>query len=211
MWILTISGYSILIPLFSGIIYFKQLSQLQKKFLWFILFSTFFEVAVAYVGDIYGNNLWMFKIFLVCDFVFFVWYFNKIYKYSRLDWIIVGFVVFFLIFDYLIIQKYSTINEDLSLFHLTFFLFFIFQSAFIIMKVFDDYKMNIFNNFVFWIAFARLFYFLIIVFIFIYPNFVTKEQDNKLYEYADASINSVANILLNILYGISFICQKQKN
>jgi hypothetical protein len=210
MWILKISGYSILVPLICGIVYFKYLNNVHKKFLWFILFSTFFEAAVAYVGNRYGNNLWMFKVFLVCDFVFFVWFFNQIHKNSLIDWLIVAFVILFIAVDYFVLQRYSSINLNLSLFHLIFFLFFIFQSSYIIMKVFDNFGGNLFNDFVFWIAFARLFYFLIIMFIFIYPNFISKNLNNRsLYEYVDATINSVANILLNLLYAVSFVCRRK--
>ncbi len=210
-WIIEISGYSILIPLLCGVIYFKSLSDIHKKFLWFILFSTFFEAAVTYVGVTYGNNLWMFKVFLICDFIFFVWFFNKIYPYSLIDRVVVAVVVLFLLTDYFILQTYFSINDRVSLFHLTFFLFFIYQSAYIITKTFDNVQGNILRNYIFWIAFARLFYYLIIVFIFIYPNFVSSDHNNEFYDNADATINSVANILLNILYAISFTCLKVKN
>ena len=104
----------------------------------------------------------------------------------------------------------SNLTTTLNYAFIVFFLYFIFQSAFMILKIFEENDVKFNENYFFWISFSRLFYFLTILFIFIYPTFVDGFSNRTLYSLAFISINTVGNILMNILYTISFVCKKSR-
>lgn len=65
------------------------------------------------------------------------------------------------------------------------------------------------KTYIFWISFARLFYFMAIlpfnIFAFI-GNHLDKEV-KEVYDMADLSVNYTANIILNFLFMYSFKCR----
>ena len=205
-----ISSLSILIPLLIGLVCFRTLDKLQKWFLGFIVLSALFEIVVSYTGRHGIHNVWLFKVFLFVDFVFFIWFVNKVTKYSRWQWIFVALVVFFVFFSEFYIKRNEPFNSNNSLLFVSFFLFFIIQSSQMIIFTFDDFDTDIRKNYVFWIAFARLFYFLIIVFIYIYPNFIENGYKITFLNKTNTTINMFANVLLNLIYGISFLCHRKE-
>jgi hypothetical protein len=211
MWFEKISSFSILIPLLLGLIFIPKLKPLQKAFLLFIVFSGIVECITSYAFSIKMNNLWMFKIFLICDFLFFVWFFNETVKFPKWKWAYTLAIIPILILNEFVFDDIYGTDMSTTVFYFMIFLYSVIQSGFIIINVFDDFEVNILNNFVFWIAMARVFYHLIVVFIYVYPNFVENKFYNEFYGDINFTINATGNIVLNILYGISFVCQKTKN
>ena len=120
---------------------------------------------------------------------------------------IVGFILAFIVLKYIL---YVHVLFD-SLFYLLIFLFFIIQSAMTIIQIFENTDLNPTSNFIFWIAFARLMYFLIIFVIYVYPTIKLDGYDKKLFWLVFNTINAIGNILGNILYGVSFLCRKTNN
>jgi hypothetical protein len=194
----SISSLSILIPLLLGLFFLKGLNKPQKYLLLYICFSTIAE-AISYYTATHGiKNQWLFKILLVTDLTFFSWLFWDIIKVSLFQCISIIIVVLIIIFTQVFLQ--SNLDKYDSLFFVTLFFFFIIQSGYLIIVSFDNFEMNILDNFIFWVATARLFYFLIIVFIYVYPSMIEDGYTNKIYGDANTLINSIANIILNILY-----------
>jgi hypothetical protein len=210
MWIEKISSFSILVPLLLGAVFFFRFGFLQKSFFAFIIFSAIFDGFVAYAYYMKQENLWMFKVFLVCDFFFFLWFFNKIVRFPKWKWVYASLIIPVLIFNETYINCHYGKENSTSMFYLLVSVFNIIQSGFIIVCIFEDFEINILNNYVFWISMARLFYYLTIVFIFVYPNFVENGFYNEFYGEVNFAINATANTILNILYGVSFICLKVK-
>lgn len=205
-----ISSLSILVPLLIGLIYFRRLENFQKWFWGFIILSALVEIVSSYFAQNDIPNLWIFKIFLILDFLFFVYLYAKKIKYPVWKKYVTAFVAAVLCISELFLKnKFLYIQND-SLFFVSIFLFFILQSSFVIVAVFDDFEVDIRKNYIFWIAFARLFYYLIIVFIYVYPSFIENGYKIKLYNDTNLAINTFANILMNLIYGISLLCHKKK-
>lgn len=208
MWTDYISSVSILVPLTIGIVMYRRVTSLQRVFLGFIVFSTLIELISSYKFYLGEDNFWILRIFLICDFSFFLWFFNKTTKFPRWKWIYASITIPILVLDELFIKpEYGNRTSD-SIFYFVLFIFSIVQSCYVIIRAFDNFETGILNNFVFWIAFARLFYSLITLFIYIYPNFVEDGFYNEFFGDVNFAINATANIILNILYAVSFVCQK---
>jgi hypothetical protein len=205
-----ISSLSILIPLLIGLVFFKKLDQLQKWFWIFIVISACFDILASYTARHGIPNVWVFKIFLVIDLAFFMWFFSKITAFPAWKWVLAAVVSCLIMFSQLYSGEHFNYNFKNSVFFVSVFLFFIIQSSFMTIVTFDDFTRDIRKNYVFWIAFARLFYFLIIVFIYIYPNFIADGYRNKFLDRTNTTINMLANVLLNMIYGVSFLCHNKK-
>lgn len=211
MWLANLSSASILIPMILGLFCLKSLSKEQKYFFLYIILSFVFEI----ISDLFHfykiNSHGLFKFILITDVIFFIWFNHKLGIPTK--WIkifIVAFVGFILVF--FVIKSIFDVNILLdSIFYLSVFLFFIIQSANSIIHIFENVNLNPTSNFLFWISFARLMYFLIIFFIYIYPNLKSGGFENKLFLIVFGAINSIGNILGNILYGVSFLCRKTNN
>ncbi|MCC6818373.1 MAG: hypothetical protein IT245_05745 [Bacteroidia bacterium] len=88
-------------------------------------------------------------------------------------------------------------------------IYFIVQNSMMIIKTFEKSDTEFNKSYVFWISFARLFYFMAILPFNIF-TFITNhlESDVKvIYEMADSSVNFVSNIALNIIFMYSFKCR----
>ncbi|MCW3117719.1 MAG: hypothetical protein JWM28_1801, partial [Chitinophagaceae bacterium] len=124
--------------------------------------------------------------------------------------ILISLVIILMILSEFYLAKINFNFSSSSVFFVSAFLFFIVQSSFMIIVAFDNFDIDIRKNFVFWIAFARLFYYLIIMFIYIYPSLIENGYKIKLYNQTNTAINTFANVLENIIYGVSFLCHKKK-
>jgi hypothetical protein len=211
VWVGNLSSASILIPMLLGLCFFKYLSEWQKYFFFYIVLSLLFESVsiILYYNKI--NNHWLFKLILLTDMFFFIWFYHKLGISANLLKVfsiaILGFsLVFFTVKD--ILNAHLLFD---SLFYILIFLFFIIQSAIAIIHIFENTDLNPTSNFIFWIAFARLMYFLIIFVIYVYPTLQSVGYDKKLFWLVFNTINAIGNILGNILYGVSFLCRKTNN
>jgi hypothetical protein len=200
-----ISSASLLCPLVLGLINVNHNNKHQKLFLLFIIFSTLFEIASTTLV-LYGiDNRWMFRLFLICDFLFFSWFFNKFVQFSR--WFNVINLILFL---YIIVDCISLILPYFIFTEVVFFtlvfLFFIVQSMLVIVSLISEER--IMSNPIFWISTAHLFYYLAIFSIYIYSYLFVNSFDDRLFVVAYNIINATGNILCNLMFGISFLCKK---
>lgn len=206
-----LSSASILVPVILGLFCFKNLFKEQKYFFYYIILSLVFEIISDVFYCYHINSHGLFKLMLLTDVVFFIWFYHKLGISA--NWLkvfsiaIVGFIIAFIVLKY-ILNVHVLFD---SLFYLLIFLFFIIQSAMTIIQIFENTDLNPTSNFIFWIAFARLMYFLIIFVIYVYPTIKLDGYDKKLFWLVFNTINAIGNILGNILYGVSFLCRKTNN
>lgn len=208
MLVYILSSTSILIPTFLGLYCFKYLVIQQKYFFFFTLLALVFEIITDFFYLKGINNHWLFKIILLADLLFYIWFYHK--NGISDNWIkvtllaIAGFLFAFLLLKN---KLHFVISLD-SIFFMTIFLFFIIQSAMTIIHIFERVNVNPTSYFLFWISFARLIYFLVIFFIYIYPYLKPMVWGNKVFEFVFNVINAIGNIVCNILHGLSFLCRK---
>lgn len=210
MWVAAVSSSTILIPLLLGLYTFNSIETNQKYFLNFIGFSFLFEIVSFYYAYNAMDNHGLFKLFILADLTFFIWFYYK----SRIfpAWMgLLSIGIFFFSITQTIYGYFSSVNQTDTIFFFLVFVFFILQSTSAIIAIFDNLDLNPANNYIFWIAFARLIYFLIILFIFIYPNLQSSSYSDKQFAAVFIAINATGNILCNVLYGYSFICRRINN
>lgn len=204
----SLSSASILVPVLFGLFSFKNLSKEQKYFFYYTILSLVFEIItdVFYVYKI--NSYGLFKLMLLTDVVFFVWFYHKLGIPAKwLKIFSVGILGFILVF--FVVKGIFKVNILFdSLFYLITFLFFIIQSAIAIIYILEYSDINPTSYYLFWISFARLMYFLVIFVIYVYPTLQSVGDNQKLFWIVFSKINSIGNILGNILYGVSFLCKK---
>lgn len=200
-----------LLPVISGLVLHKRLNKALKGFVLFVLFSLIVDISNHYIGVYYNNNLWVFKVFLICELAFFAWFYNIIFEKPM--WKIEINLLFVLCLTFVELLSFvnTRINDYASWFHVVFFIFFIVQSAYAVIYSFRTFETNIFHNPVFWISFGRLFYYILISFIYIYPEFNYK----YLYSQKDiilisSILNLFANVCLYTLFSISILCLKNQ-
>jgi hypothetical protein len=199
-----ISSSSLLIPLIIGLFTIRKISNHQFYFFLFILFSVLFEIVSISLVIKSINNHWMFKFFLVCDFLFFLWFFNQFIIAKLWYKLITWFVVLFIFIDTLNVLFFHFWPESRIFFVI--FPFLIFQSIRALIQLLD--RDEPVSHPIFWISAARVFYYLIVFIIIIYSNYASKSFDNKLFTLAFMIFNATGNIVCNVMYGISFLCKK---
>ncbi len=209
-WVLAILWLTMLVPILSGIWLKNKLDKPTKFFVLFTVFSLLFDVLNTYIGIVYKDNQWLFKIFLICDLIFFVWYYHFVFDKPLWSISINIFFIITLITIEILTTHFQNLNLYASWFHFMLFVFFIIQSAVAILKSFKVFENNIFVQPVFWISFGRLFYFLLIVFVFVYPKLIYKGIDNKLIATVNSFVNLFANFCLYTLYAIGILCLRMK-
>ncbi len=207
MWLKYLSILSVLLPFFTGLFFFKKLKYSQKIFWGFVILSIFIEIICSVLSFKHINNYFVFKLFLMFDAIFFLFYFNRFKLSSTFVNYLGCFVIALAILMQILMRNinFKWINE--SYFFIMVILFLIFQSGYVNIEVFDKSEMLPFKNMYFWIASARIIYYLLILFIFIYPSLIGNSFDNKIFDIAFFIINCFANLLLNIMYTKSFLCK----
>lgn len=180
----------------------------------FILFLYTIFLVVVQVFDslivrLGYTNVWFFESFLITELLFFIWFYNRWKSYTK------GFLVFSLIFvsvllviEYLQYFVYQNQKEVSYTFPLI-IIFCVVQSAVMLLKTFDLNETEFNKNYIFWIAFARLIYFMAILPFNIYFFIGDDLKGNilEIYTYTDVTINHLANITLNTLLMYSFRCR----
>lgn len=201
---------TIMLPLLAGLSVYGRLNRMHRVFLGFIVFSALFEAINTYIGLTTDNNLFMFRVFLICDFVFFVWYYHHVFERPLWD-------MRFNVFPFLMILVYQLtppewwfLSTSVSWFHLLVFIFFIVQSLFALLRSFELYQTELLTSPTYWVSFARLFYFMLIFFSFVLPEVSMEGQSRNSIFLASNMINAISNMSLNLLYTMSFICLKMK-
>lgn len=201
-----ISVSSLLIPLIAGLYFHYRIGELQTYFLWFVGFSCVFEIASSLLAYNGINNHWVFRLFLVCDFLFFAWFFYQRHKYPKWLLLFTYFIMGFIVFDYFNTLLFHVSLYNTNLFFLSVFLYFIVLSYYVLITLLDEYSPTL--NPIFWIASARLFYYTCIFVIYVSFTFPAFSSNSSPSVDTFAIINGVGNIVCNILFGVSFLCKR---
>jgi hypothetical protein len=201
---LYIGSSTILIPFLLGIIFWRNLKLPQKYFFYFIVFSMGVEIIASYIARTGGVNIFIFNYFLIADLLFFVVFFYYTSKYPKWLLWLTAILFIFLPFWQFYIQEFYYNPKLEPLFYIIIFFYFIIQSRQGILNEFDNLEISPFKNYKFWIYSARMIYYLFIIFIYIYPSFLENGYENNVFATASHLINGSANIILNIMYGLSF-------
>lgn len=208
MWLEKLSISSVFLPFIVGLIFFKTLTKPQKFFWSFIAFSVLIEIVSSILSYRNINNFFVFKIFLFIDLLFFIMYFKKCqlsYKWINFLGIMVVFLSLILGFLFPILN--IAIKFE-SYFFISIFIYLIIQSGAVNIILFDESEELPFYNYNFWIASARLLYYLFVLFIYVYQSYSEVGFNDKIFNKTFLIINSVANVLLNLMYTKSFLCRK---
>lgn len=172
----------------------------------FLVVVQFFDSLIVRLG--YTNYIF-FEIFLIIELVFFMWFYHKWKSYNR-PFIILSIVFFtvLMVVEYLQYFVYQNLKEVSYTFPLI-IIFCVVQSAAMLLKTFDLNETEFNKNYIFWIAFARLIYFMAILPFNIYFFIGDDLKGNilEIYTYTDVTINHLANITLNTLLMYSFRCR----
>lgn len=172
----------------------------------FLVVVQFFDSLIVRLGY---TNIVFFEVFLIVELVFFIWFYNRWKTYGRLFWYVsVSFVLILLFVEYLqyfINQNHKEVSYTFPLI----IIFCVVQSAVMLLKTFDLNDTEFNRNYIFWIAFARLIYFMAILpfNIYFFIGDELKGEMLKIYRYTDATVNHLANITLNTLLMYSFRCR----
>ena len=172
----------------------------------FLVVVQFFDSLIVRLGY---TNFTFFEFFLIVELVFFIWFYNRWRPYKRSFMILsIVFVVVLLFVEYLQYFAYNN-QKNVSYTFPLIIIFCVVQSAVMLLKTFDLSDTEFNKNYIFWIAFARLIYFMAILPFNIY-FFIGDELKGdvlELYTYTDVTINHLANITLNTLLMYSFRCR----
>lgn len=206
--IIILGSSSIILPVILSALFWNNLTRLQKSFYFFILFSLIVEGVSVFTSLKGINNRFLFEFFLISDLLFFIWFFNKFSPFVNWLKIISGLLLLYIISWKILVSNFDVSEGVQSLFFIFIFLYFVVQSADIIIRLFDNLELSPVKNFIFWIASARLFYYLFILFIYVYPHLISNSFKNIFFSIIFNVINSTGNIVCNIMYGISFYGRK---
>ena len=203
-----ISSLSILVPFSLGLISYARLDYFQKVFWYFIGFTAAFEGLVFYFVTRQWNTFGLFDVFLLIDLLFFAWLFYKHLAFPRwLIYLTLFITLFTVVTGTALIFTHMSTKIQL-LYYMVLFFFFLIQSGFVIISMADQVDINPVKHYLFWLAFARLFYFLIVIFIYAYSYLDPDSYENKSYAVAFGIINSAGNIICNSMYGVALVCRK---
>jgi hypothetical protein len=200
-----------LIPLITGIIRYKKLDLQQSFFFLFIVASVMFE-SISIITALNGiENIWLFKLFVIFEFFFFTWFLFRFHTQKRF---ITHFNLFLtsLSIVLIIIPIFTNVNDYYdSIIFMVIFSGFIIQALIVLLGLFENYNYSPLNNSIFWIFSGRLMYFLITFYVFVFPLSEIDEVNNESFRVTFFILNTIGNIICNVLYSSSFLCKQKLN
>jgi hypothetical protein len=201
-----ISYYSGFLSILSGLAFYKQLNKGQKLFLVYVVYLMVVENLNYYVIEKYHNNLWLWDLGFSIEFVFYTFFYKKFIGFRKSEFVIfitVAIYVFVSLYlKYFVYLNFNDINYILPVI----MMLSIYMNASVVIKTFDKNNTGFNNNYLFWIAFARILYFAIILpfNVFTYVGYHMESEISKTYYGLDNIVNHLANTALNCLFAYSF-------
>lgn len=197
-----LSGFSILLPVIVGIVWYNRLSKPLIILSWFLILSAFFEMALQYTSYNGINNLIIINVHNIVEFVFLGAVFYKVFNSAIIKKGMLAVLAAFGAFavaNLLFMQGTGQFNTWtmgleclLLMLMVLLFLFELFKEGKVLRL--ERYPM-------FWVASGALFYFAGSLFLFIFSNYVLAGSQNAL--YAEWGIHSSVNIITNLCYAVS--------
>lgn len=199
-----ISQASVLIPLITGLLFYRRLTKPFKIFVYYFLLAALVEIAASLAGVYLGNNLFLLHFFIPLEFAAFVYLY---YQYFSAPTIRKGILYVSILFLGLVIVTIilSGLNTHNSLARS-------FESIFLIILAlsyfYQYFKSNsevpVYTQPMFWLSSGILIYFSIDFFSFMLINQLIKRNIEM--AYLSKMIHVFINIVAYVFYTISFRC-----
>lgn len=196
-------------PLISGIILFKYLPEILRKFVYFFLAVAITDTAASLLSINNMNNMPVSNIYAIFEATALLYLFNEMNKgiMFKKFFIIVGVFYFMVwIVDNLIINsivEFNPVHQGIK-----FFLFIIVITR-MLLYISGNIQINLLSNYQFWILIALLLYFSSTLFVYSTATMqLTKE--NKVAMQYTWWIHSIIMIITNCILSYSLICFYRK-
>ncbi len=206
-----LSMYSILLPLLSGLFYFKKLNNPFRFLLLFFLISAFVEFGANYMAKNQGNNMPLLHLFTLLEVTSYALAFRLVFPSVRLFTSLCLVVIFaqFILFGVDIsilggIYQFPTLARTAGAFMLI--LLSLYQLL-IIFKFTNDAEL--FKRPQFWLLFGVLSYFCSIIFFLLLAN-ISLNTDAEMFKLIHL-FHAIVNILCNFIFAYSFLCFRFKS
>ncbi|MFQ5709956.1 MAG: hypothetical protein ACE5HO_21075 [bacterium] len=202
--LLNISSFSILIPVFLGIFFFRRLAKDLKVFLLYLVFSLLVEIINFYLSLKDISNIWVFHFYTLAEYSLLVWVFSFWQKRTELRRIlrtsVIGFALIWLtaklfIEDLSSFDSFTASLEGILLVGI---------SAYTLYELSKDEASIIYKVPRFWIASAILIYFTGNMMILAFGNTIITEMEKAW------TIQWIVNILTNLCYTGGFLCLQRR-
>lgn len=211
MLVKLLASLSILIPLFGGIFTFKSHDNKQSYFFYYIIVSVLVESLSVITALNSIENIWVFKFFLLFENIFYTWY---IFRFHSKKKFLTNLNLFFsfLCLVLIIIPFVIDVNEYYdSLIFIVLFSGFILQALIVLLGLFENYLYNPLDQSFFWIFSGRILYFLITLYVFIFPMLENQSDTKNSFNLTFLILNISGNIICNVTYFKSFLCKQNLN
>jgi hypothetical protein len=199
----------VVVPLLIGYIKRPNFKSEEKAWLYLITLSFLIEVSSLFLKRHHMNNLYIYHIYTVIEFICISFFFIRIISKTRFILLIKTGIVLFLgvaLFDlisngYKEADNLSTTTESI--------VFILYASFFFYFLLKNPTYMNVLATPVFWLNTAVLIYFSGNLFLFIFSNYL-EDHSPRIYFELWGGIHSVLNILFYSLISIAFWKTKQQ-
>lgn len=191
-----ISSFSIFIPFFIGLKFYKSLrSKVAKVFFAFIVLTTITELINVVYSLLKINNIWLNNLYVFVPLITFqlILFFEKSFrvKTSYLLNILLVIIYFAGVFNMNDIYKFDSINYVISS------LILVFMCSVLLFRVFDHVKI-IEHSFLFWISSGMLFYASTTIVLYGLLNSLMSSEKQFLWFYTIPQ--TIINVSVNIVF-----------
>ncbi|HET6991513.1 MAG TPA: hypothetical protein VFJ43_09330 [Bacteroidia bacterium] len=203
-----ISACFVVIPLCIGFARRSYFKIGEKVLLLLMVISTLVEITSFFIRDRHANNLYVYDIYTVFEFVLLSVFFINVIEERRLIFSIKILIAFFFgiaalnffLNGYTSMDNFSTATESI--------LFILYSTAFFYLLLRNPVSVNVLATPLFWLNTAILIYFSGSLFLFIFSNYLELHSPKIYFELW--GIHSILNILFYSLISIGFWKTKQQ-
>jgi len=206
LFYIRISQLSVVIPLISGLIFFKKLDKPFKLLFAFICFSALIEIGSSVMVHLYNNNMPLLHLYIFFEFCIFMYIIHLFFKEKKMlsKVILISLIVFVLtaIADAVFLDgiwKFNLYAHSLESMILV-----AFSLAYYYLFYKENQEMLVWRQPMFWFITGIFFYFSLNFFFFLLQKFLLIQNPST--STIPTFIHAMTNIITNILFAISFRC-----
>lgn len=200
------SQFSILLPVLSGLLFYKKLSSPFKLLLAFYILSIGVEYLALWLSETYKNNMPLLHVFTAIEVSVYCYAFSSLFNGNRLFMLLcrafIPIQLLISIADISLvngIMRFPTLARTLGAVFLVFLS--LYQLYILFNRTNDQY---LFKKGRFWLLFGVLTYFSIIIFFLLLMN-LTVNKDPETFQLIH-DFHAGVNILCNFIFAYSFLC-----
>ena len=197
-----ISSFSVIIPLFIGLIIRKQMESTLKPVIFLILISLITELISLILLYNYINNMFVFNIYGIIEVILLIEFYKRFlnqFFQSKVHLILIALFTLLFVYNTFLSHKFKNIDIISTSIESIIFILYALISFYFILKnlVFE----NLYHTPFFWINTAFLLYFSGNLFLFTFSSYLENHESTYVKLYL---IHSILNILTYILISIGF-------